>query len=138
MIALEISSRTHAEHAVEVLATGIGQEGRSADACVAALQERRDRMRAGLDLIWQQRGVDMADVPGGSLAWSRLFAELRGHERQAAEELIDAAGGDHAGQMMPEAPSQHWTRGQYLLAEPGKPGRLWTFHDLAAGNNCWR
>ena len=33
---------------------------------VAALQKRWDRLRAGLDLILQQRGADMADLPGGA------------------------------------------------------------------------
>ena len=32
---------------------------------VAALQKRWDRLRAGLDLILDQRGADMADVPCG-------------------------------------------------------------------------
>jgi len=75
---------------------------------VAALQKRWDRLRAGLDLILQQRGADMADLPGGASGILgrdykgkkadrlvtrsdpgvvSLVAELRGHERQAAEEL---------------------------------------------------
>jgi hypothetical protein len=33
---------------------------------VAALQKRWDYLRAGLDLILDQRGADMADLPGGS------------------------------------------------------------------------
>jgi len=33
---------------------------------VAALQKRWDRLRAGLDLILQQRGADRADLPGGA------------------------------------------------------------------------
>jgi hypothetical protein len=49
MIALEISSR---------------------NSRVAALQERRDRLRAGQDLILDQRSADMADLPGGA---SRLL-----------------------------------------------------------------
>jgi len=75
---------------------------------VAALQKRWDRVRAGLDLIRDQRGGDMTDLPGGASGMLRrdyegkeadrlvtcinpgvvsLVAELRGHERQAAEEL---------------------------------------------------
>jgi hypothetical protein len=67
-----------------------------------------DRLRSGLDLILQQRGADMADVPGGGSGLLvrdykgkeadrlvtridpsvvSLVAYLRGHERQAAEEL---------------------------------------------------
>jgi hypothetical protein len=34
---------------------------------VQALQERWDYLRAGLDLILDQRGADMADLPGGDL-----------------------------------------------------------------------
>lgn len=33
---------------------------------VAALQNRWDRPRVGLDLILDQRGADMADLPGGA------------------------------------------------------------------------
>jgi hypothetical protein len=44
-IALEISSR----------------KGR-----VAALQKHWDRLRAGLELVLDQRGADMAEVPGGA------------------------------------------------------------------------
>jgi hypothetical protein len=38
----------------------------------AALQKRRDRLRAGLDPILDQRGADMDDLPGGAsglLCW---------------------------------------------------------------------
>jgi hypothetical protein len=63
------------------------------------------RLRVGLDLIIDQRGADMADLPGGAsgllgrdckgkkadrLAYkvdTGLLAELRGRERQAAGEL---------------------------------------------------
>jgi hypothetical protein len=65
---------------------------------------RWGRLRAGLDLVPDQQGADMADLPGGasgllarhckgkeadtlvdpSVVW--LVAGLRGHERQAAEE----------------------------------------------------
>jgi hypothetical protein len=74
----------------------------------AALQKRWDRPRAGLELILDQRGADMADLPvGASGLLARdykgkeadrlvtridpgvvlLVAELRGHGRQASEEL---------------------------------------------------
>jgi hypothetical protein len=93
----------------ETLSTGtIALEINSRNARVAALQERWDRLRAGLDLILRQRGADMADVPGGASGLlvrdykgkeadrqvgridpgvASLLAELRAHERQAAEEL---------------------------------------------------
>jgi hypothetical protein len=80
----------------------------SRNARVAALQKRRDRLRAGLDLTLDQRGADMADLPGGASGLPvrdcrgkaadrlvtridpgvvSLVAELRAHERQAAEEV---------------------------------------------------
>jgi hypothetical protein len=75
---------------------------------IRALQKRWDRLRGRLDLILDQRGADMADLPGGASglllrkykgkkadrlvtridpAIISLVAELRRHERQAAEEL---------------------------------------------------
>jgi hypothetical protein len=44
----------------------IALEISSRNSRVAALQKRWDRLRAGLDLILQQRGADMADLPGGA------------------------------------------------------------------------
>jgi hypothetical protein len=41
-------------------------EIRSRNSRVAALQTRWDRLRAGLDLVLDQRGADMADLPGGA------------------------------------------------------------------------
>jgi hypothetical protein len=38
----------------------------SRNARVAALQKRWDRLRAGLDLILDQRGANMADLPSGA------------------------------------------------------------------------
>ena len=57
MIALDISSR----------------KGR-----VAALQKRWDRLRARLDLILDQRGADMAVLPGG--ASGSLVRDYKGKE----------------------------------------------------------
>jgi hypothetical protein len=45
--------------------------------------ELRDRLRAGLDLILQQRGADMADVPGGA---SGLLA--RDYKGKEADRLV--------------------------------------------------
>jgi hypothetical protein len=90
-----------------VRAATIALEVSSHNARVAALQKRWDHLRAGLDLILDQRGADMADLPGGAsglLARDQgkkadrlvtridpgvvsLVAELRGHEQQTAEEL---------------------------------------------------
>jgi hypothetical protein len=38
----------------------------SRNSLVAALQNRWDRLRAALDLVLDQRGADMAEVPGGA------------------------------------------------------------------------
>ena len=83
----------------------IALEISSRSARIQALQKRWDHLRAGLDLILDQRGADMADVPGGASGLLMraykgkrlvtridpgvvaLASELRGHERQAAEEL---------------------------------------------------
>ena|ERR1035437_1975124 len=49
---------------------------------VAPLQKRWDRLRAGMDLILDQRGADMADLPGGA---SGL---LRDHQGKKADRLV--------------------------------------------------
>ena len=49
---------------------------------VAALQKRLDRLRTGLDPILDQRGADMADLPGGA---SGL---LRDHQGKKADRLV--------------------------------------------------
>jgi len=80
----------------------------SRNARVAAFQKRWDRLGASLELILDQQGADMVDIPGGASELLcrdykgkkadrlttrtdpgviSLVAELRGHERQAAEEL---------------------------------------------------
>ena len=43
----------------------IALEISSRNARVTALQKRWDRLRSALDLIRDQRGADMVDVPGG-------------------------------------------------------------------------
>jgi Terminase small subunit len=78
------------------------------NARVAALQKRWDRLRSGLDLILDQRGAEMAHISGGGSGMLcvdykgkeadvpvvridpgivAVVAELRAHEKQAAEEL---------------------------------------------------
>lgn len=73
-----------------------------------ALQDRWDRLRAGVDLVLKQRGADTADVPGGAnrllcrdnkgkeadrvvtrvdSGLVSLLSELRAHEQQATQEL---------------------------------------------------
>jgi hypothetical protein len=47
-------------------AATIALEISSPNARVAALQKRWDYLRAGLELILDQRGADMVDVPGGA------------------------------------------------------------------------
>jgi hypothetical protein len=44
----------------------IALEISSRNARVAALQKRWDRLRAGLELILDQRGADVAALPGGA------------------------------------------------------------------------
>jgi hypothetical protein len=86
----------------------IALEISSRNSRIRALQKRWDRLRSRLDMILDQRGADMADIPGGSTglllreykgkkadrlvtridpAIISLFAELLRHERQAAHEL---------------------------------------------------
>lgn len=51
----------------EALSAGvIAREISSRNARVVALQNRWDQMRAGLDLLLDQRGADMAGLPGGA------------------------------------------------------------------------
>jgi len=93
----------------ETLCAGtITLEITSRNAHITALQKSWDILTAVLDLILQQRAADMADVPGGASGLLvrdykgkhadrlvtridpgviALLAELRAHERQAAEEL---------------------------------------------------
>ena len=47
-------------------AATIALEISSRNGRVAALQRRWDRLRAGLELILDQRAADMADLPGGA------------------------------------------------------------------------
>src|SRR5207302_1851573 len=97
----EVCSRV-AQLQAELSAGTIALEISSRNARVQVLQERWDCLRAGVDLLLQQRGVGMADVPGGASGLlfrdSRgvarvdsglvsLLAELRAHEQQAAQEL---------------------------------------------------
>ena len=60
-----VCSRVHGLQ--EALSAGtIALEISSRNSRVAALQNRWDRLRAGLDLILDQRAADMADLPSGS------------------------------------------------------------------------
>jgi hypothetical protein len=89
-------------------ATTIALDISSRNARVAALQKRWERLRVRLELVLDQRGADMADLPGAASGLLvrgykgkeadrlvtridpgvvSLVAELRGHERQAAEEF---------------------------------------------------
>ena len=49
-----------------ISAATITLEISSRNARVQALQKRWDHLRASLDLILNQRGADMADLPGGA------------------------------------------------------------------------
>jgi hypothetical protein len=91
-------------NSAEVIALEIS----SRNSRIRALQKRWDRLRAGLDRLLDERGADMAGLPGGSTglllrkykgkkadrlvtridpAIIRLIAELLQHERQAAQEM---------------------------------------------------
>jgi hypothetical protein len=80
MIALEISSR---------------------NARVAALQKRWDRLRAGLDLILDQRGAEMTDLPGDASGFlcrttrerKRISSSRAFTRRRTAVELAPIASG---------------------------------------------
>ena len=99
-----VCSRVH-ELQEALSAATIALEIPSRNARVRALQKRWDRLRAGIDLILDQRGAGMADIPGGASGLLcrnykgkeadrlvtridpgvvSLVAELRGHERQTA------------------------------------------------------
>jgi hypothetical protein len=47
-------------------AATIALEISSRNARVVALQKRWDRLRSGLELVLDQQGADMADLPGGT------------------------------------------------------------------------
>ena len=53
-------------HELQEASAIIAVEISSRNARVAALQKRWDLLRAGLDLILDQRGADVADLPGGA------------------------------------------------------------------------
>jgi hypothetical protein len=80
---------TRAELSVAAIALEISSRKRSAR--VAALQKRRDRLRAGLELILDQRGADMADLPGG--ASGILFCDYKGKEADRLVTRIDPGRG---------------------------------------------
>jgi hypothetical protein len=109
-------------------AATIAPEISSRNTRVAALQRRWDRLRAGLGLILDQRGANMADLPGGASGmlcrdYKRkeadrevyhidpgvvpLVAELRGHERQTAEELEQRAEVDVPAKRVPLILARH-------------------------------
>jgi hypothetical protein len=117
-------------------ASTIALEISSRNARVQALQKRWDYLRAGLDLILDQRGADMADMPGGASELLRdymgkeagvlatridpvvvsLVAELRGHERQLAEEMEPWKNAPRG-----ERGDRRLAGGDYIVASP-QPG----------------
>jgi hypothetical protein len=77
-----VCSRVHALQ--ETLSAGtIALEISGRNARVAAPRKRWDRPRAGLDLVLDQRGADMADLPGGA---SGLL--VRGYKGKEADRLV--------------------------------------------------
>jgi hypothetical protein len=55
----------------------------SRNARVASLQKRLDRLRASLDLLLDESGAEMADIPGGA---SGLLC--RDYKRKKADKLV--------------------------------------------------
>ena len=55
----------------------IALEISSRNSRVAALQNRWDRLRAGLALVLDQRGADMAEVPGGASGFPSKTSRAR-------------------------------------------------------------
>jgi len=113
----------------------IALEISSRSARIQALQKRWDHLRAGLDLILDQRGADMADVPGGASGLLMraykgkrlvtridpgvvaLASKLRGHERQASSAATScrplkswASGGPMLMNRKPSTPRQRRSR----------------------------
>ena len=101
----QVSARV-AELTTELSADLVAAEISDRNARIQALQERWTRLRANLDKVLEERGKEMAGVPGGSTGLLMLdykgastpvyrldpgvvalLAELRAHEKQAAEEL---------------------------------------------------
>jgi hypothetical protein len=103
----QVSARV-AELTSELSADLVSAEISDRNARIQALQERWTRLRANLDQVLGERGKEMAGVPGGSSGLLMrdhkgkdastsvyridpgvvaLLAELRAHEKQAAEEL---------------------------------------------------
>jgi hypothetical protein len=70
-----------------ISAVTIALEISSRNSRVAALQKRWDRLRARLDLILDQRGADMADLPGG--ATGLLCRDYKGKEADRKVHRID-------------------------------------------------
>jgi len=102
-----VSARV-AELTTELSADLVAAEISDRNARIQALQERWTWLRAKLDKVLEERGAEMAGVPGGPTGLLlrdhkgkdgstpvyridpgvvALLAELRAHEKQAAEEL---------------------------------------------------
>ena len=81
-----VCSRLHEPQ--EALSAGtIALEISSRNVRVAALQKRWDLLRAGLGLILDQRGADMADLPGGTSGM--LVRDYKGKEADRLVTRID-------------------------------------------------
>ena len=93
-------------------AATIALEISSRNSRVAALQKRWDRLRAGLDLILDQRGADMADLPGG--ASGILARDSKGKEATAEVYRIDPGVVSLVADSAPTSvrPPKNWSRGR--------------------------
>jgi hypothetical protein len=75
---------------------------------VAALQNRWDRLCARLDLILDQRGADMADLPGG--ASGLLARDARGKNADRLVTRIDPGGLAGRRTARSARPPRNWSR----------------------------
>jgi hypothetical protein len=95
----------------------IALEISSRNARVTALPKRWDRLRASLDLIRDQRGADMADLPCG--AWRVALPRLQGQpgpsaDRNLATEFQVRPRPWHSN----ETPARHRARRRMVRAGP--------------------
>jgi hypothetical protein len=104
-------------------AATIALEISSRNARVAALQQRWDRRRACLDLILDQQGAGMADVPGG--ASELLVRDDRGKE---ADRLVNRVGtaGENYPVKVPAGEPEGWS-----LDSPALIAAVPPYHQVA-------
>ena len=103
-------------------AATIALEISSRNARVAALQKRWDRLRAGLDLILDQRGAEMADLSSG--ASGLPVRDSKGNEADRLVTRIDPGAVSLSPNSAPTSATRprNWSRGR--PARSASPRRL--------------